>query len=112
MTTDTVGAVGRVDGSSGVIEMHGQVNRTSEASVNAAYIDATVSEIDTLILEFEDVEYINSTGIAVIVGVLARARQNNVTVVARGLTDHYKHIFEITKLSDFMKIEDDQGGAE
>jgi anti-anti-sigma factor len=112
MTTDTVGAVGRVEGSRGVIEMHGQVNRASEGAVNAAYAAATTSEIDTLVLEFEDVEYINSTGIAVIVGILARARQNNVAVVARGLTDHYKHIFEITKLSDFMKIEDDQGGAE
>jgi anti-anti-sigma factor len=111
MTTDIVGAVGRVDGSRGVIEMHGQVNRSAEAPVGAAYEAATAGPIDTLVLEFGDVEYINSTGIAVIVGLLARARQNDLTVVARGLTDHYKHIFQITKLSDFMRIENGQGGA-
>lgn len=111
MTTDTVNAVGRVDGSLGVVEMHGQVNRASEAAIGAAYDSATAGDIDTLVLEFADVEYINSTGIAVIVGILARARQNNLAVVARGLTDHYKHIFEITKLSDFMKIENGEGGA-
>jgi anti-anti-sigma factor len=111
MTTDTVGAVGRVDGSQGVIEMRGQVNRAAEAPVGAAYEVATAGTIDTLVLEFSDVEYINSTGIAVIVGILARARQNDLKVVARGLTEHYKHIFEITKLSDFMNIENGQGGA-
>jgi anti-anti-sigma factor len=79
--------------------------------VGSAYDAATAGTIDTLVLEFGDVEYINSTGIAVIVGILARARQNDLKVVARGLTDHYKHIFEITKLSDFMKIENGQGGA-
>jgi anti-anti-sigma factor len=111
MTTDTVGAVGRVDGSRGVIEMHGQVNRASETAIEAAYVSATAGNIDTLVLEFGNVDYINSTGIAVIVGVLAKARQNDLKVVARGLTEHYKHIFEITKLSDFMKIEG-EGGTE
>ena len=110
MTTDTVTAVGTVNGSTGVIEMHGQVNRTAEAAIGAAYDAATAGDVDTLVLEFGDVEYINSTGIAVIVGVLARARQRDLSVVARGLTDHYKHIFQITKLSDFLKIE--EGGAE
>lgn len=111
MTIEAMGAVGRVEGSRGVIEMHGQVNRASEPAVEAAYGAATAGDVETLVLAFEDVEYINSTGIAVIVGILARARQNDLSVVARGLTDHYKHIFQITKLSDFMKIED-EGGTE
>jgi anti-sigma B factor antagonist len=111
MTIDTAGAVGRIEGSQGTIEMHGQVNRGAEEVISAAYESASGNGVTTLVLEFGDVEYINSTGIAVIVGILARARQNDMTVVARGLTDHYKHIFEITKLSDFMKI-DDQGGAQ
>ena len=111
MTTETVTATGRVDGSTGIIEMHGQVDRTAEAAIGAAYTSATTTEISSLVLEFGDVQYINSTGIAVIVGVLARARQADIKVIATGLTDHYKHIFEITKLSDFMEI-DGQGGAE
>ena len=110
MTTQAMEAVGRVDGSSGVIEMHGQVNRASEGPIDAAYPQATAGEVKTLVLQFGDVDYINSTGIAVIVSVLARARKDGLSVVAQGLTDHYKHIFEITKLSDFMQIEDGQGG--
>ncbi len=58
----------------------------------------------TLLLDFANVEYINSTGIALIVGLLARARTDQRPVSARGLTDHYREIFEITRLSDFMTI--------
>lgn len=109
MTETTAGARGSVDGSVGVIEMTGQVNRHSEEVVNQAYEVATGNGVKSLDLRFADVDYINSTGIAVIVGVLARARKDGLTVAAHGLTDHYKHVFQITRLSDFMTIEDDNG---
>lgn len=109
MTTAIAGATGRVDGSAGVIELTGQVNRQAEEVMNQAYEDATGDGVKSLDLLFADVDYINSTGIAVIVGVLARARRDGITVAAHGLTDHYKHVFQITRLSDFMSIEDDNG---
>jgi anti-sigma B factor antagonist len=62
------------------------------------------------VLDFSNVEYINSTGIAVIVGLLARARANRQTLSARGLSEHYRQIFEITRLSDFMTILDGTEG--
>ena len=52
--------------------------------------------------------YINSTGIALIVGLLGRARADGVAVRACGLSDHYREIFEITRLSDFMTIYADE----
>jgi anti-anti-sigma factor len=110
MTTATSGATGRTDGSVGIIEMTGQVSRHSDAAVNAAYEEATKNGVASLDLRFENVDYINSTGIAVIVGVLARARTDGLPVSAHGLTDHYKHVFQITRLADFMKIEDSEGG--
>jgi len=35
------------------------------------------------------------------------ARANGQTLSARGLTEHYRQIFEITRLADFMTILDD-----
>ena len=49
-------------------------------------------------------DYINSTGIALIVGVLAEARKAKRKVVACGLSGHYREIFQVTRLSDFMPI--------
>ena len=59
-----------------------------------------------MLLDFTRVGYINSTGIALIVGLLARARKRGQDVRACGLAEHYREIFEITRLSDFMTILD------
>jgi len=64
-----------------------------------------------VILNFESAGYINSTGIAVIVGLLARARAAGIEVRAYGLTPHYREIFEITRLADFMAINPDEDSA-
>ena len=60
-------------------------------------------------LDFAHVDYINSTGIALIVGLLAEARKSGQDVRARGLAQHYREIFRITRLSDFMTILDEEG---
>jgi anti-anti-sigma factor len=62
-------------------------------------------------MDFRGVDYINSTGIAVIVGVLAMARAEGREVGAFGLTDHYREVFTITRLSDFMTIYDNETAA-
>ena len=64
-----------------------------------------------MILNFDDVGYINSTGIAVIVGLLANARAHAIPLSACGLSDHYREIFEITRLADFLAIEPDEESA-
>jgi anti-anti-sigma factor len=55
-------------------------------------------------LDFADVGYINSTGIALVVRLLADARRDGRAVKAVGLTPHYREIFRSTRLSDFMDI--------
>lgn len=89
-----------------VIELVGTVNRMAKEGMESAYVEAARSSGEIL-LDFNGVDYINSTGIAVIVGVLAMARAEERAVGAFGLTDHYKEVFEITRLADFMHIHED-----
>jgi anti-anti-sigma factor len=96
------------EGGEAVIELTGDVDRDAEAALDAAY--EQVGQAGSVVLDFSGVDYINSTGIAVIVGLLARARTNGQTLSARGLSEHYRQIFEITRLADFMTILD--GGKE
>ena len=65
-----------------------------------------------MLLDFANVDYINSTGIALIVGLLAEARKTGRRCRPRGLAEHYREIFRITRLSDFMTILDDEGEAD
>ena len=46
-----------------------------------------------------------------IVWLLAQARKNGIEVKAFGLSDHYREIFEITRLADFMTISDNEEHA-
>lgn len=98
-------------GNMAVIDLRGEINAFAEAALINAYMEATSTEAESLALNFTDVEYINSTGIAMIVSLLARARRDNESVIAYGLTDHFKNIFEITRLSDFMQIVSDETAA-
>ncbi len=91
----------------GTIALHGEIDRGAEADVTGAYESAKEGAGTSVTLDFNDVSYINSTGIAVIVGILARARKDGIGIEARGLTDHYRHVFEVTRLADFMTIHTD-----
>ena len=89
-----------------IIELTGTVNRGAKEALESAYEEAS-GRPGEIVLDFGGVDYINSTGIAVIVGVLAIARAEDRQVGAKGLTDHYKEVFEITRLADFMHIYED-----
>jgi anti-sigma B factor antagonist len=93
-----------------VIELSGEVDGSAAAVLTAAYERAIKDEpemgtaVSTVVLDFAAVDYINSTGIALIVSVLARARAERRKVVASGLSAHYREIFDITRLSDFIEL--------
>lgn len=93
-----------------VLALHGDINRAAEESLQDAYQGARNGG-GRLLLDFTGVDYINSTGIALIVRILADCRMSVREVAAFGLTDHYREIFSITRLSDFMAIYDDEQTA-
>lgn len=94
-----------------VIDLHGEVDSFADSGLHAAYAEAEGHDPRVVVLNFSDVSYINSTGIALIVSVLAKARKTNRKVVVFGLSDHYVTIFQITRLSDFMTIYPDEDSA-
>lgn len=95
------------EGDTAVVMLSGTVDRASLDALEIAYREAAELS-DRVVLDFRDVEYINSTGIAVLVGVLALARADGRQVGAFGLSDHYREVFNITRLADFMTIYDDE----
>jgi anti-sigma B factor antagonist len=94
-----------------VLDLRGEINGFAQEALDAAYAEADAKNTKTILLNFEEVDYINSTGIALIVGLLAKARVSQRRLVAYGLSDHYVEIFEITRLSDFMSVFPDEESA-
>jgi anti-anti-sigma factor len=93
-----------------ILDLVGDVDSSAEAVLQAAY-DKAAHAGRPVALNFSGADYINSTGIALIVGLLAQARARAVEITAFGLSDHYREIFEITRLADFMTIADNEEGA-
>ena len=94
-----------------IFELHGDINAGAGTKLEAAQAALEEPERAAVVLDFEDVDYINSTGIALIVGLLARARAAGLAVVAHGLSDHYREIFQITRLADFVGLHPDRASA-
>jgi anti-sigma B factor antagonist len=94
-----------------ILDLHGEINSLGEDVLNAAYAEAEGQAPDAILLNFSDVPYINSTGLALIVGLLARARKAHRRLLVCGLSDHFLEIFEITRLVDFMRVFPDEASA-
>jgi anti-anti-sigma factor len=96
----------RQEMSHSVIELAGELNAAAGSDLDTAYSKAIASHPAAVTLDFSRTEYINSTGIALIVSLLGKARSSGIEVRAVGLTEHYREIFEVTRLSDFITILD------
>jgi len=94
-----------------VLDLTGTIDSGAEPALDAAYRACAELEAGAVALDFTKVDYINSTGIALLVSLLAKARRDGRPVVAWGLTDHYREIFEITRLADFLEVVTDEHAA-
>jgi anti-anti-sigma factor len=116
MTTDELSSTVRRRGEVVVVDLVGDIDRGAESALARAWDEAVRGQPAAVVLNFSGAGYINSTGIALIVGVLARARAAGIPLRAYGLTQHYREIFEITRLADYLAITTDEdsatGGAE
>ena len=94
-----------------VIDLQGEISGLSEGKLDTAFAEATRQESDAILLNFTGVGYINSTGIALIVGLITQARKSGVRLIAAGLSEHYTQIFQITRLADFITLYADEEAA-
>jgi anti-sigma B factor antagonist len=93
-----------------VIEIAGEVTRESDAALKEAYEGAS-DGAHAVILGFDSLEYMNSSGIGLLVTLLVRAQRNRQQILAYGLSDHYRQIFELTRLDEVIAIHDTEAAA-
>ena len=96
--------VRRISATISVIDIQGEVSAFAEKVLMDAYAEASTPTTRTIILNFGGLEYMNSSGIGLIVTLLIRVNRQKQHLLAFGLSEHYRHIFEITRLSDAIHI--------
>ena len=103
--------VRKVDGHTFAIDIRGDLTSADEETLMNAYSAVTEQGAIAIILNFSGMDYMNSSGIGLLVTLLIRTRRNNQRLLTCGLTDHYKQIFELTRLSDAISIYDSEDAA-
>ena len=89
-----------------IIDIEGDVSAFAEDTLMEAYTEASSPTTRTIILNFNGLEYMNSSGIGLLVTLLIRINRQKQRMLAFGLSDHYKHIFELTRLNEAIGIYD------
>lgn len=94
-----------------VIDVKGDVTAASEDALTEAFEEASPKGIKRIVFNFEGLQYMNSSGIGLIVTLLVRANRAGQKIAAFGLTEHYRQIFELTRLDDAISIHDTESEA-
>jgi anti-sigma B factor antagonist len=104
-TVDVVPAAGAA-----ILRIHGEITGGSEGPLMDAYAQVPAGT-RSIVLDFGDLEYMNSGGIGLLVTLLVRAQRAGQRLHAIGLSEHYRQIFSLTRLDEAIGIHDDEGAA-
>jgi anti-sigma B factor antagonist len=103
--------VRKVNDQVSVIDVKGELTAFAEGVLMDAYNQASDGRVHAIILNFEGLEYMNSSGIGLLVTLLIRVNREKQRLLTYGLTDHYRNIFQITRLDDAITIYDSEEAA-
>ena len=101
---EVVMTVRKASDSSSVNDISGEISATAENALMDAYTEASAKGTRAIILNFERLEYKNSSGIGLLVTLLIRANRQGQSLLATGLSEHYRHIFQLTRLDEAIRI--------
>ena len=100
--------VRKINNTVSIIDIEGDVSAFAEDILMEAYSESNSPTIRTIILNFNGLEYMNSSGIGLLVTLLIRINRQKQRMLAFGLSEHYKHIFELTRLNEAIGIYDSE----
>ena len=101
----------RVDDTASIIDIQGEVSAFAEKVLMDAYTEASTSTTNAIILNLSELDYMNSSGIGLLITLLIRVNRQQQRLLAFGLSQHYRTIFEITRLSEAIGIYDTETQA-
>ena len=94
-----------------VVDIGGHVSAAASDALGSAYAAASEGGVKSIILNFSGMEYMNSSGIGLLVTLLVRANRQGQRLLACGLSHHYQDIFALTRLNEAIHLYDTESAA-
>jgi anti-anti-sigma factor len=87
-----------------IIDLVGDVTTFAEEKINSAYREVTNKGARFVLLNFRQNDYINSAGIAILIGIVTEVNRNNQKLAVSGLSQHFQKIFRMVGLAQYAEI--------
>src|SRR5574341_112590 len=94
-----------------IVDIQGAVTGSAEKALMDAWTQASSSGARAIVLNFTGMEYMNSSGIGLLITFLVRANRQGLDLLAFGLDRHYRQIFELTRLTEAIRIHNTEAEA-
>jgi anti-anti-sigma factor len=111
--TETKASVDQIqDGNGGgiaVLRFSGDISSSSHDALLGTY--ETVNKSKPVLLDFSKVDYINSSGIALVIQMLMEANKSGQKIAAFGLTPHFQKVFTMVGITKYASLFPDEAAA-
>jgi anti-sigma B factor antagonist len=112
MSNQLTANVRSVAAKASIIDVQGDITAQAETVLMDAYNQASEGGAQTIILNFDGLDYMNSSGIGLLVTLLIRVQRQKQKLLVYGLSDHYQQIFELTRLNEAIGIYSNEAEAQ
>ncbi len=115
MQTETKSRVDQVTSPAGhpvaIIRFEGDIASTSKEAVLGTYQSLPKATTKIVLLDFTKVDYINSSGIALVIQMLIEASNSGQKVYAYGLSPHFTKVFTMVGITKYAGLFPTQDAA-
>jgi anti-anti-sigma factor len=87
-----------------VLRFEGDIASTSKEAVIGLYQSLSKDDAKLILLDFTKVDYINSSGIALVIQLLIEASNSGQKVVAFGLSAHFTKVFTMVGITKYAGL--------
>jgi anti-anti-sigma factor len=104
MLTKETKTQSRQFGTSIIIDLIGDVTNQGQEAINSAYARALAKKPERIFFNFGDTEYINTSGIAVLISLVMEAEKTEQKIGLFGMSAHYRKVFTLVRLPLYAQM--------
>jgi anti-anti-sigma factor len=87
-----------------ILNIKGDVTAISGETIEEAYQKVSLAGVKKILLHFDKDGYINSGGIAILIGIASESRKKEQKIRITGLSGHFQKIFNMVGLTKYTEV--------
>ncbi len=87
-----------------ILQIKGDVTAITGESIEEAYQKVSTAGAKKILLYFDQDGYINSGGIAILIGITSESKKHEQKIRMTGLSSHFQKIFNMVGLTKYTEI--------